>query len=330
MKRALLVLLAGCGTFQDPDIVIDFRVLGMSATVPEQIVDIDITQPVQPADILEQLVETKVCVLLSDKNFTRNLRWKMTLCNLNGDQRCNDGAPHSDLGEGLWPDPDLTPAPPEMCAVVPADGNLLGVILESLQGDQFKGLGGIYYGVSLVVGGEDADPTLDLYAAKNLRVQPRIPPELQPNNNPYLSGVDVRLAEDGDEFMPLPIENARCIDYANRFEDPIIVVPEQKIRFQPVEPDGVREVYVVPTTDGGSRTFTESLTYQWLASAGKYSSGSTGGVRDPFGNPPPLFTDWTAPKAKDLEGPTDVSFWVVQRDERLGLAWYESCVRVVP
>ena len=44
----------------------------------------------------------------------------------------------------------------------------------------------------------------------------------------------------------------------------------------------------------------------------------------------PLFTDWTAPSAKDLDGPTDVSFWFIQRDERLGLTWYEACVRVVP
>jgi hypothetical protein len=79
-----------------------------------------------------------------------------------------------------------------------------------------------------------------------------------------------------------------------------------------------------------SRMFTESLTYQWLASAGHFSAGTTGGTRDAFGNPPPLFTDWTAPAAKDLDGPTDVSFWFVQRDERLGLAWYEACVRVVP
>ena len=31
-----------------------------------------------------------------------------------------------------------------------------------------------------------------------------------------------------------------------------------------------------------------------------------------------------------LEGPTDVDVWVIQRDERLGVRWYESCIRVVP
>src|SRR5262245_28685819 len=104
-------MVAGCGNFQDPDIVIDFRVLGMSASVPEQAVDLDITKPPMPADILSQLVDSKVCVLLSDRNFERNLRWTMTLCGLDN-ERCPDDNPHSVLGSGLWSDPDLAATPP--------------------------------------------------------------------------------------------------------------------------------------------------------------------------------------------------------------------------
>lgn len=324
VKHALLLAaLVGCGSFEDPDIVLDFRVLALSASVPEQIIDIDITNPAPPVELLEQMVPTEICVLLSDRNFDRRLRWSMTLCNLNNDERCPEGGPQAPVGSGIWDDPELSPAPPQLCATVNPDGNLLGVVLDALEGDQYGGVGGVYYGVSLVVGGEDADPALDLYAAKNLRVQPRIPPELTANNNPSLAGVDVRLAEDG-EFQPLAL--ARCVDQT----DPIVVAPGQRIRFMPIEPEGVREEYVVPTIDGMSRTFTESPTYQWLASAGNISSGRTGGPRDAFGNPAPLFTDWTAPREKDLEGPLDVSFWFIQRDERLGLAWYEACVRVVP
>jgi hypothetical protein len=323
VKYALLAfVLAGCGSFEDPDIVVDFRVLALSASVPEQIVDIDISNPAPPIELLDQIVPTEVCVLISDRNFDRRLRWSMTLCNLNSDERCPTG-PQAAIGSGLWDDPDISATPAQLCATVQPDGNLLGVVLDSLEADPYRGVGGVYYGVSLVVGGEDADPALDLYAAKNLRVQPRIPPELQANNNPSLAGVDIRLTEDA-EFQPLSL--TRCIDQA----DPIVVAPTQRIRFMPIEPDGVREEYVVPTLDGESRTFTESPTYQWLASAGNISSGRTGGPRDPFGNPAPLFTDWTAPKASDLDGPTDVSFWFIQRDERLGLTWYEACVRVVP
>jgi len=324
VKHALLALaLVGCGSFEDPDIVLDLRVLAMQASVPEQIVDIDITNPMPPTNLLDQLVPTDVCVLVSDRNFERRIRWSMSLCNLDNDERCPDGAPKSVLGSGLWDDPDLALAPPQLCATVPVDGNLLGVILDSYNNDPYRGLGGVYYGVSLVAGGEDADPALDLYAAKNLRVQPRIPPELQANNNPSLAAVEVRLAED-QNFQPLSL--TRCIDQT----DAIVVAPDQRIRFSPIEPDGVREQYVVPTLDGMSRTFKESPTYQWLASAGRFSAGSTGGPRDPFGNPATLFTDWTAPAAKDLDGPIDVSFWFIQRDERLGVQWYEACVVVAP
>ena len=35
-------------------------------------------------------------------------------------------------------------------------------------------------------------------------------------------------------------------------------------------------------------------------------------------------------RAGDLDGPTDVSLWIIQRDERLGVQWYESCIRVAP
>lgn len=329
VKHALcLVALVGCGSFESPEIVLDFRVLALSASVPEQVIDIDITNPAPPVELLEQMVPTEICVLVADRNFDRRLRWSMTLCNLNNDERCPAGGAQGHVGSGIWPDPDL-PDPvtgevaPRLCATVQPDGNLLGVVLEALEGDQYRGVGGVYYGVSLVIGGEDADPALDLYAAKNLRVQPRIPPELKANNNPWLDGVDVRLTEDG-EFQPLTL--TRCTAQTA----PLEVKAGQRIRFEPVEPEGVREEYVVPTIDGTSRMFTESPTYQWLASAGNFSSFRTGGPRDAFGNPAPLFTDWTAPRAKDLDGPTDVSFWFIQRDERLGLAWYEACVRVVP
>lgn len=330
VTRALLIAAAvawaGCGTFQDPDVVVDFRVLAMSASVPEQVVDIDVSNPAPPANLIDQLVPSEVCALMSDQNFDRRLRYTMTLCPLDSDLRCG-GGPQSAIGQGLWDDPDTSSdpngGPAKFCATVPVDGNLVGVLLDALDSDQFHGVGGVYYGVSLRVGGEDADPDLDLYAAKNLRVQPRIPPDLQANHNPYLASVEVRLSADA---VAVPLSLSRCIDQAA----PIEVKPGQQVRFTPIEPDGVRETYVVPTLDGMERQFTESLTYQWLASAGGFSAGSTGGPRDPFGNPAPLFTDWTAPKAKDLGGPTDVSFWFIQRDERLGLAWYEACLRVVP
>lgn len=322
-KLALLCVLAGCGSFQDPNVVVDLRVLGMKASVPEQVVTVDLANPPDANQVLAQLVDTDVCALISDANFDRDLRWKATLCNLDNDERCTSDVQEA-LGEGTWGDPEAASTPPDsFCVHVKADGNLVGIIFDTLQGDTLHGLGGIDYGVSLQVGGVGADESLDLFAAKTLRVSPKIPDDYTANHNPYLDHVEARVGEDG---VFLPIATGRCVDQT----DPLVVAPATKIRINPVEPPDVRETYVVPTVDGMSRTFTESITYQWTSTAGSFSDGETGGKRDVTGNPPPLFTDWKAPAAKDLDGPTDVSIWIVQRDERLGVAWYETCVRVVP
>ncbi len=321
VKRGLLVLLAACGKFQDPNIAVDLRVLEMRADKPEQVVAIDFSNPPQPADVLAQLVPATVCALVTDPARTdRQLRWSMTLCEESSDDRCSD--PQEMIGSGLMDNPDVTDPEPTMCATVMPDSTLLAVLLETLKGDALHGLQGEQYMVGLRVGGADEDPSLDLYAAKAFNVMPDIPAPRAPNQNPYLDEVDVALP-DAD---PVPLQLGRCVDQAT----PLEVLPHTKLRLTPVEPDGVREQYSLVLLDGTIQTFTETLTYQWVASAGGFSSGTSGGKRDPFGNMPPLYSDWTAPQAKDIDGPTDVSIWILQRDERLGVAWYESCIRVVP
>jgi hypothetical protein len=93
----------------------------------------------------------------------------------------------------------------------------------------------------------------------------------------------------------------------------------------------VREEYIVPTFEGGSRRFTETLRYRFFATAGKWSKGESGGSRDISGSLPTLDTTWTAPSKPELVGSgLDVSLYIIQRDERGGQSWYQSCVRVVP
>jgi hypothetical protein len=99
---------------------------------------------------------------------------------------------------------------------------------------------------------------------------------------------------------------------------PLPVAPAQVVTLDPVEPDGVRETYSVPTLDGNVRVFTENLRYSWFATAGDFSDELTGGPTDIFGNEPLLRTKWTAPAEV---GP--VRLWLVVRDERGGTYWTE-------
>ncbi len=319
---SLLALVAACGSFENENIVLDTRVLAMTATPPDQIVDVDLANPQDPVVLLGQLVPAEVCALVADPSFDRQLRYSLTLCVLNNSERCRGSSPQVVLAQGMLDDPDITIPTPRMCTTVMPDGNLLGVLLKALDGDVFQGLGGVDYAIVLRVGGVGVDPELDLFASKTLRVSPRIPVGRSQNHNPMIVGLDAAL----DGINPLPLPMGRCVDQSA----PLELVPTQRVRLTPTEPDGVRETYVVPTIDGMQQTFTESLTYQWLAGAGGFSSGFTGGPRDFSGNPAPLFTDFRAPKAEDLDGVTDIPLWIIQRDERLGAQWYESCIRVRP
>jgi len=323
VKRLLLACaLAACGKFQDPNIVVDLRVIGMTTTVPEQVIDVDIANPQPPVDLLQQLGPSDVCALVADPNFDgRRLRWTMTLCPVTSTDRCDLSEPHAQIGSGLIDDPDITVPEPKLCATVEPDGNLLGVVTYALNNDVLHGLEGEAYAVQLVVGGEGADPSLDLYASKSLQVIADYPAGREPNHNPTLTEIDATLP-DADAPIPLPL--GRCVDQTA----PLEVAPGTKIRLTPVEPDGVRETYDVIKLDGTLAMFTENITYQWTAGAGGFSDGNTGGPHDPFGNEPPLFSDFTAPK--DIDAQMDVPIWIVQRDERLGAAIYESCIRVTP
>jgi hypothetical protein len=314
-------LAAGCGSFQDPNVVVDLRILAMTASPPDQVLDVDLTQPVMPQALLAKLVATEVCVLIADPALDRRLLWSLSMCSGTAGGRCgvDDEVP---LGGGLLDDPDTTVPEPRLCVTVEPDAKLLGILLQWLQNDSLHGLGGVDYSVQLRVGGEDGDRDLDQYASKTVRVAPRIPMARTANTNPSMAGIDAALEDQPGAPVPL----VRCPDNTA----PPTIAPDTRLRLTPIEPDGTREVYVVPTLDGKTQTFTESLTYQWVASAGGFSSGSTGGPHDLSGNPAPLFTDYRAPAAADLDGPTDVSLWIVQRDERLGETWYEGCLRVVP
>jgi hypothetical protein len=318
VKRSLLILmLAACGKFEDPAIVLDLRPIALAADYPEQVVTVDAMS--QPADILAQLKIAHIKILIADLNFERRIRWHAELCWQDDAERCDHSSPWEVIGDGLWDDPDVM-APADI--TIPKDSNLLGILLDELDNDPLHGLGGLTYGLSLRIGGEDADPSLDQYLSKALMVSPKIPANRTPNNNPTLDSISAEV--DGGPDFTLPTNS--CPTEAA----PLVIAPGQKVRMEPVERSDTRETYTVPTLDGMTRTFTEAVEYQWLATAGKFSDSTTGGGHDPFGNLKPTHTEWTAPTADKIDGLTDVSFWIIQRDERLGVNWVQACIRIQP
>jgi hypothetical protein len=317
-RLALLVVLAGCGSFEDPQIVIDLRVLAMTAEPPEQVVPFDPQQPPTDPEALG-LVDATVCSLIADPGANRRLSWTMTVCAPTDEARCDQPErPWFELGHGTIDDPETAATAQPACATLPADPALLLVIEDAISLDSLAGFGGVDVLVELAVTPAD-DPDATVYAGKRVRYAPLVPADRVANHNPTLERIDV-LVEGGD---PMPLTLGRCAERT----DPLRIAPGATLPLAPIEPAGVREDYVVPTFDGGERRFTEAPSYQWLASAGSWRRGSTGGPRDASGTFPPLDNTWTAP---DVDTDTDVSLWLVQRDERLGAAWFESCVRVTP
>lgn len=313
-----LTLAAGCGEFEAPSIVLDLRVLGASVTPPEVVADVDFENPEQT-----ELEDVEVCALVADPNDSRQLSWSLVACAPTDDDRCNEpDRPFVNIGSGTIADPEESPDPVSICDTLVASAQLLAVIQDALENDNFSGLGGVPVQIELAVwpAGGDFAATAQ-FASKTMLYSPRIPEQRVANQNPHLA--ELTATTEDDSVLTMPI--GRCNEVT-----PVVVAPGATLRLEPVEPDGVREEYVVPTFDGSFRTFTENLRYAWYATDGNWSPEDTGGPKDPFGNEATRWTDWTAPDDQQVGDGLDVRIWLVQRDERGGLAWYESCVRVQP
>jgi hypothetical protein len=307
-----------CGSFDNPSIVIDLRLIAMQAEPPEQVAPVD---PMNPLGTMFE--DARVCAIVADPAAERRLRWEMTACAPNGDHRCNDpDRPSLVMGGGVIDDPDTSPTEQVMCATLPAGAQLLAMLRDAIENDSLSGFGGVDLQVVIRVTPEGAGASQSIYGAKSVRYSPEFPEGRVANTNPTLIEIDV---DRGDGFaFQLPM--GRCEEVFQ----PIEVGPKETIHLMPVEPVGARESYVVPTFEGGSRRFTENLRYEWLAGAGDWTLGGTGGPRDAAGNEPPLGTEWEAPPEEDGLGATLMPLWIIQRDERGGAHWFESCVYLRP
>jgi hypothetical protein len=320
MACLLASLSVGCGDFESKSIVLDLRILAINADPPEVVADFD---PDNPENT--DLPDVELCALVADPGESRSLRYNMVACPPRNDGRCSDpNQPFIDIGFGTVEDPEEASSAVQICQTLVGSPALAPVIEASISVDNLSGFGGIPIQVefwTMPDGGTFPDDAV--FGVKEILFAPRIPDQRVQNTNPHLDEIKVtRLSDESETTLPL----GRCGEVT-----PLEVSPGEEIELLPVEPEGVREDYVVPTFDGDVRYFTENMRYAWFATAGEWSPENTGGPKDNVGNEPKLESKWTAPEDADEIGTgLDVRMWIVMRDERGGNAWYESCVHVAP
>ncbi|HVK85284.1 MAG TPA: hypothetical protein VM513_14300 [Kofleriaceae bacterium] len=328
MKRLLaLCALAGCSVFEEPSIVLDLRVIGMVSEPPEQVVDVDLADPMSTA-ILDQLVNVEVKAVVADPNKRRALRWTMTLCLVDEEGRCDRTQPYKELGGGVIEDPDDATAGQYPTATIVPDLDLLVMLQRAVEANPVQALGGVDLTVMLQLGGVDDPAEDDVFAAKRVRVSPRYPAARMANLNPTITSLDAALV--GVSSGGIDIHERRCNDPVQPGQSPARLRAGQTVTLFPLEPDGTRQQYVAPTLDGQSIMLEETVTYQWLAERGSWSDETTGGGHDILGNQSLLGSDWTAPGTIPDGQMVPTSIWVIQRDERLGVRVFETCIIVEP
>lgn len=326
MKALAVLPLAACASFEDPTIVIDMRVVGMTMMpAPERVIDIDFRdQPPTIDDVLAELQRQplpRVCAAIADPGRTRDLRYSMRACLLDDDSRCDPVRPQLLLADGeRLLDPETSAGEPA-CAVVPADAAFVGLLQDSLMERPESAIVGVDYAVELRVGSVDAHPSEDLFATKRGRVAARIPETREPNHNPAITELQL-TSENGGLFV-----ERRSTSCATPFEGMPQARSGARMTLYPVEAEGARETFQSPTLDGDFLEVTEYIEYQWLATDGAFSDELTGGPPDLLGNQSLLGTDWRAPV---VTRPLDVAIWMLARDDRYGVTILQTCIRVLP
>jgi hypothetical protein len=316
MRRAILLLsflACACDVgFQDEAVVVDLRVLGVRADPAEVIVD-SMTSAIPPVTIT---------ALVADPGTSRRLEWRMEACAPTLSLRCDDDDPAAvvvPMGTGFADDPEAAVPGASVSAELVLTPEL---IQWAIAEDSYHGFGGLPIQVSLRLVGEGGGEADAVYAAKNVVYALRDPATRVANQNPTLERLEVRHGEDAYATL----EGGPCSDPT---VIPHPITAGETVRLSPVEPEGVRETYVLPTFSGGERSFTENMTYAWYVTAGNIGR-VTGGPVDAFGNPPILWTDYSAPGVEHLaEIPGGlINLWLVMRDERGGVTWTQRCLVV--
>lgn len=331
MNRALLLSslllgFTGCVTGQDnPTTVHDLRVLGMRLEPPEVLMTGcnvqlllgaaagssdggTIMLPPQFQALLALYASTPVdfTALIADPaGGGRSLDYRLLACANRGDRDCNNEGDFVELKSGTTTGGELE------LNIAPGiqfldDGLATPLLLEVINQDTFKGLGGIRVPVVLELSASDTGEKI--FAQKLMVYTCQFFPNMKQNVTPQLPGI----LFDGDPWLEGEVKKVRG---------------KQEFPLLPVDFSALEEAYVVPSLALEPVELVESWKVTWMTTSGTMSSYTTGGT-ELDGTTARHSSKWTPDLA--LEEGKDVEFYFVVRDGRGGNSWLRRSLRWEP
>ncbi len=331
MRRPVLVLVvlslvaAACTGPQDrPEKVHDLRVLGMSFDPPEVLMksctprlfqsviaangsDGGITsldpKALEALGLAASVPITLTTLIADPAGAGRELRYELYACASTGDRLCASETQSVLLRDGATTAGELK-IPLSLGTVLFANGDPL--LLDVINKDTYKGLGGIRVPVVLKLWATDTNETI--YAQKLMVYQCNLFPTMKQNVQPVLPGVSLAGAA-------WTADEVREIHGGGPFS---------------IEPDdfsALEEAYVVPSLSFKPVDVVESWKIARYTTGGEVSPYETGGA-DLTGEAVRHHATWKPGAA--LTTPTELQFWFVVRDGRGGESWLTRRARWTP
>lgn len=319
----LVAASAGCISGQDdPTMVKDLRVLGMSLEPPEVMMagcDAALLLGLaQPTDGGLPTIEPKLLAkLIAAANLPldfkaligdpagegRTLEYHLRTCVSTGDRACNTAGEYVELSHGTTIGGELRLSVLPVAQLLP-DGTPL--VLSVLDRDGYKGLGGIK--VPLVLELSSPDGQEHVFAQKLMVYSCQLFPDREANRTPVLPG----LSWAGD---PWPADEVK--QHSGK----------AAVALDPLDFTALVESYVVPDLMLEEVPLVESWKINWMTTSGTMSAYSTGGT-DFAGQAGRHSVSWLPDQA--ATAPADVTLYFVVRDGRGGESWLTRQVHWTP
>jgi hypothetical protein len=309
----------------DPTTLKDLRVIGMRFEPPEVLMvgcnpqlligaaaaaadGGTITLPPQFQQLLAMYAgrPLEFTALISDENGGgRELDYRLLACANRGDRQCKNEGDFVVLETGKTRAGELkTRVSPGIQLL--DDGMATPLLLETIQQDTFRGLGGVRLPVVLDLSAPDTGERI--FAQKLMVYSCQFFPTQRQNVTPVLPGI----AWNGEAW---PEDEVREHQGTN------------EVTLTPLDFSALEENYVVPSLQLTPVELVESWKITWMTTSGTMSAYNTGGT-NLVGDTGRHRSRWRPDRS--ATSPRDVTFWFVVRDGRGGNSWTSRKVRWTP